>query len=416
VCVLVLIGWGAASFPEDRASAWAAEPITLANVQPPPPFAPDEPFAKEFSAALAARSLDTAALHWQKTRACTACHTMPAYLMARPALAAVSPPAPEVRQFFEDLVAQRRDALPSYLPADGRTAVRVGLATALAFNDRMTTGKLHPLTRKALDQLWVVQRPDGGWQWPFRDVPPIKITEHYGVTFAALGVGLAPDGYAQTEAARKGLERVRQYLKANPPASLHEKAMLLWASLHIDGLLNAQERANTLAELLAAQRPDGGWAMASLVDNTDGPRDQSDPARQARAERGYGTEFRTFLGRRGDVFKTALASDGYATGFVVYVARQAGVPATDERLRQGVDWLKTHQRVSGRWFTPSQGPHGQNLISNAGSAYAVLALHACGEIPDKTGKLRPERTKSSGTIPAGQPDASARVGRKSFPR
>ena len=47
-----------------------------------------------------------------------------------------------------------------------------------------------------------MQRADGAWDWPFRDVPPIKDREHYGVTFAALGVGLAPEGYARTEAAR----------------------------------------------------------------------------------------------------------------------------------------------------------------------------------------------------------------------
>jgi squalene-hopene/tetraprenyl-beta-curcumene cyclase len=121
--------------------------------------------------------------------------------------------------------------------------------------------------------------------------------------------------------------------------------------------------------------------MANLVDNTNGPRGQSDQAKQVRAEPGYGTVFRTFLGRRGEVFKSALTSDGYATGFAVYVARQAGVPREDEHLRRGVAWLKTHQCTSGRWFTPSQGPHGQHLIANAGTAYAVLALHACGEIP-----------------------------------
>ena len=75
-----------------------------------------------------------------------------------------------------------------------------------------------------------------------------------------------------------------------------------------------------------------------------------------------------------------LASDGYATGFAIYVARQAGVPAEDKRLQRGIAWLKAHQRVSGRWFTPSLGFHRQHLISNAGTAYAVLALAACGEI------------------------------------
>ena len=63
-----------------------------------------------------------------------------------------------------------------------------------------------------------------------------------------------------------------------------------------------------------------------------------------------------------------------------------GVPANDARIRRGIAWLKSQQRASGRWFTPSQSWHTQNLIANAGTAYAVLALHACGEIPVPQGE------------------------------
>ena len=37
------------------------------------------------------------------------------------------------------------------------------IAAVLAHNDAATTGKLHPLTHKALDRMWTVQREDGGW-------------------------------------------------------------------------------------------------------------------------------------------------------------------------------------------------------------------------------------------------------------
>ncbi len=97
-------------------------------------------------------------------------------------------------------------------------------------------------------------------------------------------------------------------------------------------------------------------------------------------ETGYATKFLSYLGRDG-VYKSSLASDGYATGFVIFVASQAGLPASDARLQQGLKWLKSNQRASGRWFTPSQASHTQHLISNAGTAYAVLALFACGEVP-----------------------------------
>jgi squalene-hopene/tetraprenyl-beta-curcumene cyclase len=71
-------------------------------------------------------------------------------------------------------------------------------------------------------------------------------------------------------------------------------------------------------------------------------------------------------------------SDGYATGFVTFVLRQAGVPADDPALAKAVAWLKANQRVSGRWFTQSPGGSKHQFVTNVGSAFAVLALDACG--------------------------------------
>ena len=93
--------------------------------------------------------------------------------------------------------------------------------------------------------------------------------------------------------------------------------------------------------------------------------------------RGFGAD--VVVGRD-KVYRSSLASDGYATGFVIYVLRTSGTPASDPAIRRGIDWLKSHQRESGRWFTPSQGWHTQHYVSNVGSAFAVLALHACGEV------------------------------------
>jgi hypothetical protein len=42
------------------------------------------------------------------------------------------------------------------------------------------------------------------------------------------------------------------------------KAWLLWASVKLDGLLTKEEREQTLDELLALQKPDGGWSLPSL--------------------------------------------------------------------------------------------------------------------------------------------------------
>jgi squalene-hopene/tetraprenyl-beta-curcumene cyclase len=145
-------------------------------------------------------------------------------------------------------------------------------------------------------------------------------------------------------------------------------------------VLEPRDQARVVAMLLAAQRPDGGWSMASLVDNVRDPTRQTDEGQTARGRSGYGEDFLIFVGRD-KVYQSSLASDAYATGLVIYVLRQANLAASDERIQRGISWLKTHQRESGRWFTPSQGWHKEHRIANTGTAYALIALHACDEIP-----------------------------------
>ena len=51
--------------------------------------------------------------------------------------------------------------------------------------------------------------------------PPFEQDDYYGAVFAAVGVSLAPEGYAQRESARPGLAKLRKYLQDTPPPSLH---------------------------------------------------------------------------------------------------------------------------------------------------------------------------------------------------
>jgi squalene-hopene/tetraprenyl-beta-curcumene cyclase len=313
------------------------------------PNSPAEPLASAWSQAKSAAFLDLMAVGWTREKKCGSCHTSYPYLMARPALKGQSDYAlSEVRHFFENRVAHWDDSEKSAKPR--WDAEVVATAAALAFNDAHTTGKLHPLTRQALDRMWTLQQADGAWKWLKCDWPPYEQDDYYGATFAALGAGVAPDGYAQTEKAQDGLARLRRYFSANPPPNLHHKTMLLWASLRVEGLMTPQERAATIKELLALQRPDGGWSLPSLGDWMR--RDKTPNDKNA-------------------------ASDGFGTGFVVYVLRQAGVPAEDERLQRGVAWLKAHQRDSGRWFTRSLNNDKYHYITHAGTCFAVLALASC---------------------------------------
>ena len=135
---------------------------------------------------------------------------------------------------------------------------------------------------------------------------------------------------------------------------MHQKAMLLLADHSIGGLMTDESRRQTVADLFELQRPDGGWAMASLGDDTWKRKDKTP--------------------------QDLNTSDGYGTGFSVYVLRTAGQVPPTTGIRKAVDWLKSHQRASGGWYTRSP-KNSDELSSYVGTAYAVLALKACGEIP-----------------------------------
>jgi squalene-hopene/tetraprenyl-beta-curcumene cyclase len=128
--------------------------------------------------------------------------------------------------------------------------------------------------------------------------------------------------------------------------------MLLWASLKLPGLLDADGRARAVSDLLAARRPDGGWSLAGMSDwkRHDGSPNPKDGP-----------------------------SDGYGTGLALLVLREAGVPADREEILGGAAWLRANQRASGRWFTRSPSTDERHFITHAGTAYAAMALAALGD-------------------------------------
>jgi squalene-hopene/tetraprenyl-beta-curcumene cyclase len=173
--------------------------------------------------------------------------------------------------------------------------------------------------------------------------------DHYGATLAAIAVGSAPDGYARTELAQRGLERLRIYFKNNPGTTLHHRAMILWGNSYVEGILTPNDKQQVLDELLALQKSDGGWGLATMGDwkRADGmPQDVE-------------------------------SSDGYGTGFAIYILRRGGLAATDLRIQKGLAWLKSHQRQSGRWFTRSLFKDNKHYITHAGTAFAVMAIQEC---------------------------------------
>jgi squalene-hopene/tetraprenyl-beta-curcumene cyclase len=341
-------------------------PSRVRTGEPPPgkanprPWAskPEEPQAKALSLAKCAEYLDRITVAWIEKQKCASCHTGFPYLIARHSLGdSTAPSRLQVRKFLEDRVAEwdRRGKGTGYLQGtgpvretEGITEV-VAIAATLAIDDAKTSGELHPRTRQALDRMWELQRPDGSWAWNKTALAPLEYDDYYGAVYAALGVGLAPEKYAGSGTAKAGVAKLTAYLHKNPPPNLHHKTWLLWASVSLDGLMTPDERKQTIKELFALQRQDGGWNLPSLGE---------------------------WKRRNGKANDKQTPSDGYATGLVLYVLHAAGVPAKQEAMQRGFQWLKTNQRVSGRWFTRSLNHDGGHVISNAGTAFAVMALRA----------------------------------------
>ncbi|HVE42820.1 MAG TPA: prenyltransferase/squalene oxidase repeat-containing protein [Planctomycetota bacterium] len=317
---------------------------------------PNEPVARSFSPAKAAAWLDAVAVNWTRKRKCGTCHTNLPYLWARPSLKSFQSPAMgEVRGFFERLADTWEIDKPprKYRLVTAWQSQIVTTAVTLAIHDSRTTNELHPLTRKAFDKMWVFQREDGSWDWPKCDWPPMEHDDYFGATYVALGVGMAPGEYARSDAAKPGLEKLRRYLKTHQAPDLHHKMMLLWASGKLEGLMSTDERDAVVRELRALQKKDGGWCLPSFGGwkrHDDTPNAKDGP------------------------------SDGYATGLAIVVLRDAGFAADDAQIKRGVEWLKSNQRESGRWFTQSLSIDDQHFVTHVGTAYAVMALDACGEL------------------------------------
>jgi squalene-hopene/tetraprenyl-beta-curcumene cyclase len=344
-----------------------------------------EAFATVASLRQATVFLDETALNWTERHRCGSCHTNYPYLVARPTLK--EPGSAEsiaVRRFFEDRVTHWDDATKSSRPK--WDAEVIATAWALALNDALTTGKLHPLTRKALERIWTLQKPHGGFEWLKCAWPPLEHDDYYGAVAAAIAVGHAPEDYAHTPTAKAGIDRLEAYFAANPPPSLHHQMMLLWASTRLDGLMSSRQRDETIVKIRELQRSDGGWNLPSLG---------------------------SWNRRDGSANDPRAPSDGYATGLTVFILRQAGVPADDSALRRGARWLLTNQRVTGRWFTRSLNNDKEHYIANAGTAFAVLALRAY-ELPGDESLFRPAPPKSATTAPDAT-EAPSLLTRKELP-
>jgi hypothetical protein len=181
------------------------------------------------------------------------------------------------------------------------------------------------------------QRPDGS----FAVLPARPPLEASAFTATALSIR-ALQSYGEEPAAR--IARAREWLKQARPSTQEDRAMrllgLAWSKA------NAKDIAQASADLLAQQRPDGGWAQLA-----------------------------------------GLESDAYATGEALVALHQAGTLAASDRVFQrGVAYLLRTQLADGSWLVRTRSspvqqlresgfPHGRDQwISAAATSWAAMAL------------------------------------------
>ena len=316
---------------------------------------------------------------------CVSCHTTLPYVLARPALRKVlaePTPSDNERLLLENVSKRVRlwkEVAPVYNDkedglnkgVESRATEAVLLALILASNDAQT-GKLSADTRMAFDNLWALQQTTGenkgAWLWQLFDLNPWEgnISPYYGATLAAIAAGTAPENYRSAPEIQNNIKMLRDYLEREYAAQpTINRLTLLWASAKLPGLLSPARQKSTIDEVLSKQQADGGWSFFPL----------------AKTWRDWGPSSLLGKWKRQDGTPQELGSDGLATGLILFVLPQAGVPRDNVQLKQGRTWLIRNQsKPEGLWLASSvnkkRDPSSNvgRFMSDSATAFAVLAL------------------------------------------
>ena len=312
------------------------------------PVSSEEAVASDYSHQRGVDFLDRTSMAWTNKYKCFTCHTNFAHLIAVSELEQRPEYFQKVRTSLNELVQARwQEKGPRW------DAEVVMAAMTLTLVDRNLGEPLSQNAILALDKMWQVQQPHGGFDWLKCDWPPMESDDQYGAVVAAVAVSATPRTYLRQKQVQIGIARLENYLSQSRKQELrlHHRGILLWAQSLKPGWMTQQEIDSTVAELTALQRPDGGWNTPSL-----GKWDRED-------------------GGVPDV----TTSDGYGTGFAILMLTKAGLKSDNVVIQKGLAWLKKNQRQSGRWYTRSVSRDSRHFLTHAGTAMALMALQANGE-------------------------------------
>jgi len=273
------------------------------------------------------------------TTTCVSCHTVVPYALVRPALRQATgtcQPTPLEAKLLDETL-RRVETYGDHEPmvkdqAEQSRGTESVLNLLILTGEDARQNRQAPSapTRRALEELWDVQRYDGAWNWVDTGMEPYESSDstYYGAALAAIAVGRVPDyGGVGGMNGAGGMARLRAYLNTKyADQNLYNQVWMLLASARLAGLLDQSQIESLSAVLQSKQNTDGGWSLYNLG-----------PWTWSKASPPYKPSGKTDL-------VLLSKSDAYATGLITYALLQAGTPADHSYLKRARAWLESNQQ------------------------------------------------------------------------
>jgi hypothetical protein len=294
--------------------------------------------------------LQTESAAWLKQRRCAACHhaAMPLWALAEASRQGYAIDKKFLTDSIERTLGNKEKMMSAGLinnpasPPDTRPMARgvnMGLpfmAVAARSLPSLEEGQKKSL-RSITDEIVQKQQADGSWEF-FLSRPPINESQASDAAWMIMALQ-GETGADAPESHRRSMEKGIAWLASAEPDNRQVKVLKLLVALRAGS--SRETLQADLDQLLALQRPDGGWSQLAET-----------------------------------------RSDAFATGEVLYVLALAGYTPQRPEIKRAMDLLVATQKPDGSWpmisrATPDGRPGSAKLltpITCGASSWATMGL------------------------------------------